>query len=122
YRNYSEMLDIWGLALLNEHCSYEPGNNPWSLPVYDVGVPNLAKGDLLHHKFAVVDGETVIVGSQNWSASANRQNDENALVIRNKKIASAYVREFERLEKNSRKGPPKSLLNRIVRMERACPY
>ena len=62
----------------------------------------------------------MIVGSQNWSDSANHQNDENILVIKDKKIAEAYAQEFERLERKSRKGPPKSLLKRVQGMEEAC--
>lgn len=120
YRNYSEMLDMWGLALLDENCKYEEGNRPWNLPLRNIGVPNLASGDMLHHKFAVVDRETVIVGSQNWSAAANRQNDENLLVIKDAKIANAYAQEFERLQRNSRMGPSMSLLNRIDAMSELC--
>lgn len=120
YRYYSELLDMWGIGLMDNNCQYEPYNNPWSLPHYDTGAPIMPSGDLLHHKFAVVDRETVIVGSQNWSDSANHQNDENLLVINNPKIAQAYAEEFERLERKSRKGPPKSLLKRIEQLEAAC--
>lgn len=120
YRSYSETLDMWGLSLLDENCQYEEGNHPWINPVEDVGVPELARGDLLHHKFGVIDAETVIVGSQNWSSNANFHNDENVIVIKNSRIARAFKREYQRLERVSRKGPSHSLLNRISRMERIC--
>lgn len=120
YRHYSELLDMWGIGMLDSNCQYEAYNNPWALPHYDVGAPIMPSGDFLHHKFAVIDRETVIVGSQNWSDSANHQNDENILVIKDKKIAEAYAQEFERLERKSRKGPPKSLLKRVQGMEEAC--
>ncbi|MBC76408.1 MAG: competence protein ComE [Halobacteriovoraceae bacterium] len=120
YRYYSELLDMWGIGMLDNNCQYEAYNNPWALPHFDVGAPIMASGDFLHHKFAVIDRETVIVGSQNWSDSANHQNDENLLVIKNKKIAQAYAQEFERMERRSRKGPPKSLLRRVEKMEESC--
>lgn len=120
YRNYSEMLDMWGLQLRDENCQYERGNRPWTLPLFDIGVPAMARGDMLHHKFAVVDESTVVVGSQNWSDSANHTNDENVLVIKNSRIAKMYKQEFERLEAGSRKGPTKSLMKRISQMENAC--
>lgn len=120
YRNYSEMLDMWGIQLKDENCRYERGNKPWSLPLYDIGVPAMARGDMLHHKYAVVDSSTVIVGSQNWSDSANHTNDENILVIKNARIAKMYREEFKRLESGSRKGPTKSLMKRISQMDNAC--
>ena len=92
----------------------------WRTPLRDIGVSNLEQGDLLHHKFAVVDREYVILGSQNWSANANRQNDENLVVIKNKRLAEAYAQEYERLARNARLGPPKSLLNRIKEMAESC--
>lgn len=120
YRNYSEMLDMWGLSLLDENCSYEENNTPWKVPLRNIGVPNLENGDMLHHKFAVVDSETVIVGSQNWSNNANLQNDENVIVIKSKELAKSYTQEFRRLERYSRKGPPNSLLSRIKNMADFC--
>ena len=114
------MLDMWGIQLRDENCMYERGNRPWTLPLYDIGVPAMARGDMLHHKFAVIDESTVVVGSQNWSDSANHTNDENILVIKNARIAKLYKQEFERLESGSRKGPSKSLMKRISQMENAC--
>ncbi len=50
----------------------------------------------LHHKVFVVDGETVILGSFNFSANAAESNDENLLVIHNADIAQQFIAEFER--------------------------
>jgi len=55
---------------------------------------------LLHHKYAIVDGEVtgpnskVITGSHNWSANANFTNDENTLIIHNPRVANEYFQEF----------------------------
>ncbi|MFO7977494.1 MAG: phospholipase D-like domain-containing protein, partial [Bacteroidales bacterium] len=59
-----------------------------------------AEFGLLHHKYAIVDGEQagdnakVITGSHNWSANANYHNDENTLIIHNSRVANEYFQEF----------------------------
>ena len=52
---------------------------------------------LLHHKFAVIDNQTVITGSYNWSDSADTRNFENALIVHCSEIANAYIMEFDRI-------------------------
>ncbi|MHC4600533.1 MAG: phospholipase D-like domain-containing protein [Planctomycetota bacterium] len=49
-----------------------------------------------HHKFAVVDGETVITGSFNWTVTADQRNHENLLVVRDKDLATKYTEAFEK--------------------------
>ncbi len=49
-----------------------------------------------HHKVIIIDGETVITGSLNFSNNANDSNDENVLIIQNADIAAQYIAEFER--------------------------
>jgi phosphatidylserine/phosphatidylglycerophosphate/cardiolipin synthase-like enzyme len=51
----------------------------------------------LHHKFIVVDGEKVMVGSFNFSGNAATNNDENSLVIDSASVWKKYATEFERL-------------------------
>ncbi|CAK6692695.1 Cardiolipin synthase B [Synechococcus sp. CBW1107] len=69
-RSFSEVLDLLGVSMPDRFCKLEQGNSPWQQPINGVGTPRLARGDKLHHKFAVVDGKTVITGSFNWSPSA----------------------------------------------------
>lgn len=120
YRDYSEALDMMGVALSN-NCKYDFDNNPWKNPITTVGVPTLARGDLLHHKFAVIDQQTVITGSHNWSASANHGNDETVLIIENPTVAAHYVREFDRLYADARLGVPPSVQQRIADEKKQCP-
>ena len=54
----------------------------------------------LHQKSAIVDGVYTIVGSTNWTKSANIVNDENMLIIKNEKIAQKQEKEFLRLWKS----------------------
>lgn len=49
-----------------------------------------------HHKVIIIDKRTVVTGSFNFSDNANDSNDENVVIITNKKIAAEYLREFER--------------------------
>lgn len=56
---------------------------------------------LLHHKYAIIDGQIgdnpkVITGSHNWSANANTRNDENTLFIHSNRIANEYLQEFSK--------------------------
>ncbi|TVQ08337.1 MAG: T9SS C-terminal target domain-containing protein, partial [Balneolaceae bacterium] len=59
-----------------------------------------AEFGLLHHKYAIIDGENtndntkVITGSHNWSNNANVFNDENTLIIYNGRVANEFLQEF----------------------------
>jgi len=52
---------------------------------------------LMHHKVIIIDREIVITGSYNFTASAERNNDENVLIFFDKQIASFYMEEFQRV-------------------------
>ena len=52
---------------------------------------------LMHHKVFIIDNETVITGSYNPTENGNRYNDENLVLIKDKRVAEAYLNEFERL-------------------------
>lgn len=53
---------------------------------------------LLHHKVFIIDDETVITGSSNYSDSAENSNNENTLIIKSKSIASLYLKEYLRVK------------------------
>lgn len=50
----------------------------------------------LHHKFIVIDSETVLTGSFNFTQNATFRNDENLLVFKNMHIADEFEKEFQR--------------------------
>jgi phosphatidylserine/phosphatidylglycerophosphate/cardiolipin synthase-like enzyme len=75
---------------------------------------------VLHHKFAVIDHRKVIVGSHNWSDSANKQNDEALFVINDLEIANSYSLEFENLFSNSVLGTPAWLTKKISDLNKKC--
>ena len=120
YRPYSEALDMMGVALSNK-CKYEVDNHPWQNPITTVGVPMLPKGDLLHHKFGVIDNQIVITGSHNWSVAANNGNDETLVVIENSTVAAHYVREFSRLYAQAKPGIPLAIQEKIKSEQKRCP-
>lgn len=120
YRPYSEALDMMGITISNK-CKYELDNHPWKNPITTVGVPILPKGDLLHHKFAVIDSQTVITGSHNWSDAANHGNDETLIVIENPTVAAHYVREFARLYTHAKIGLPSKIQEKIKLTTKQCP-
>jgi phosphatidylserine/phosphatidylglycerophosphate/cardiolipin synthase-like enzyme len=106
YRTYSSALTLMGVD----------GNNLCQIasdaaqPLSTLGVPTLPTGDLLHHKFAVIDGQTVITGSHNWSNAANYHNDETLLAIRDNPVVAAHFdREFDRLYQHAALGIPAKL-------------
>ncbi len=120
YRSYSEALDMLGLSLPNHQCKYEAQNFPWPTPISTVGIANLPRGDKLHHKFAVIDHSTVIIGSHNWSKAANHTNDENLLVIHNPTVAAHYEREFERLSTDAEFGITPYLQQTMDKRRQQC--
>lgn len=126
YKSYSEGLDMLGVALTQPNksgssaCRFEADNAPWQQPIKTVGVPQLPQGDRLHHKFGVMDRQTVIVGSHNWSQAANQNNDENLLVIDSPTVAAHFDREFERLYANANLNLPKFVQHQIQAQPAQC--
>lgn len=57
----------------------------------------------LHHKVIIVDDETVITGSFNFSGNAINVNDENLLIIKDKDLAQLYLQEFDRVWRLARR-------------------
>ena len=51
----------------------------------------------MHHKVFIIDNETVATGSFNPTLSADTKNDENLLIIHDKKIANIFLKEFDDL-------------------------
>lgn len=51
----------------------------------------------MHHKVIIIDRDTVIMGSYNFSKSAETHNDENTLIIHSIQIADLFMEEFEQV-------------------------
>jgi phosphatidylserine/phosphatidylglycerophosphate/cardiolipin synthase-like enzyme len=51
----------------------------------------------MHHKVIVIDDNTVITGSFNFTKTADKANDDNLLVIHSPAVAALYLQEFNRV-------------------------
>jgi mitochondrial cardiolipin hydrolase len=51
----------------------------------------------MHHKFAILDNQTLLTGSYNWTRSAARYNHENMILTDQKNLVQDFCREFDRL-------------------------
>ncbi len=56
---------------------------------------------IAHNKVMVIDGETVITGSFNFTKAAEEKNAENVFVIRDRKAAELYTRNWKGHEGHS---------------------
>jgi phosphatidylserine/phosphatidylglycerophosphate/cardiolipin synthase-like enzyme len=54
-----------------------------------------------HDKVMITDGETVITGSFNFTKAAEEKNAENLLVIKDKKLAEQYTKNWKEHERHS---------------------
>ena len=60
-----------------------------------------AKHAIAHNKVMVIDDQTVITGSFNFTKAAETSNAENLLIIRDKTIADKYTKNWKEHEKHS---------------------
>lgn len=65
----------------------------------DAGIPVVIDDTRhhMHHKFAIVDYETLVNGSYNWTRSADEYNHENLIVTKDEALVSGFTTEFKRL-------------------------
>jgi phosphatidylserine/phosphatidylglycerophosphate/cardiolipin synthase-like enzyme len=64
---------------------------------FNAGIPVKidAQHAIAHNKVMIIDGETVITGSFNFTKAAEEKNTENLLVIRDNKLAERYTRNWQ---------------------------
>ena len=76
----------------SEYSYYPPmfASNLPNIEVWQDGNPKV-----MHHKVIIIDRETVILGSFNFSNNANTSNDENTLIVHDPTFANYFVEEFE---------------------------
>ncbi|MDB4061080.1 phospholipase D-like domain-containing protein [bacterium] len=87
-------------VLTDSNKSFDKGSDIET--IHNAGVP--VKIDRtqshMHHKFCIIDKESMLTGSYNWARSAAEQNQENIIVSDDAKMAKDFVREFDRLWEN----------------------
>ncbi len=72
----------------------------------NAGVPTFVDKEhaIAHNKIILIDGQIIITGSFNFTASADTDNAENLLILNNKpKIYAAYEKNFQDHLKHSKK-------------------
>jgi len=83
--------------------SQNPASNQLSTLQSGLGTNHVVSytgSGIMHHKFMVVDNfnsasdPQVLVGSHNWSTSAETKNDENMLIVHDANIANQYYQAF----------------------------
>jgi phosphatidylserine/phosphatidylglycerophosphate/cardiolipin synthase-like enzyme len=62
-----------------------------------------AKHAIAHNKIMVIDRETVITGSFNFTKAAEEKNAENVLIIKDKALAKIYIENWEQHKGHSEK-------------------
>jgi phosphatidylserine/phosphatidylglycerophosphate/cardiolipin synthase-like enzyme len=51
----------------------------------------------MHHKVIIIDGQTVITGSFNFTRAADTENDDNLLVLHSPAVAALYEQEYQKM-------------------------
>jgi phosphatidylserine/phosphatidylglycerophosphate/cardiolipin synthase-like enzyme len=71
--------------------------------LYNQGIPVKidAQHAIAHNKVMIIDGETVITGSFNFTKAAEENNAENLLVIRDKNLAERYTKNWQEHDRHS---------------------
>jgi phosphatidylserine/phosphatidylglycerophosphate/cardiolipin synthase-like enzyme len=54
-------------------------------------------GSKMHHKFVILDQQSVLTGSYNWTLESESENHENLVIIEEAQPVEAYAQEFEAL-------------------------
>lgn len=83
-----------------EHASYSKSRY---LMKRGIDVRFYVGSGLMHNKFAIIDDKVLITGSFNWTATADKENQENLLIMTDKDLIRKYAERFELLWKNGRK-------------------
>jgi phosphatidylserine/phosphatidylglycerophosphate/cardiolipin synthase-like enzyme len=76
----------------NTEFSYYPKMNAAGLDNVQVRTDGNPRN--MHHKVIIIDRQTVVFGSFNFSDSANTRNDENILIVHDPTFANYFVEEF----------------------------
>jgi phosphatidylserine/phosphatidylglycerophosphate/cardiolipin synthase-like enzyme len=68
-----------------------------------MGIPTYidAEHAIAHNKIMVIDKETVITGSFNFTKAAEEHNAENLLILNSKELAKMYIENWNKHKKHS---------------------
>jgi phosphatidylserine/phosphatidylglycerophosphate/cardiolipin synthase-like enzyme len=82
----------------------------------DIPVVEDQRRALMHHKFAVIDGRTVMTGAWNFAERDTFRHDNNSVVWNSEELARNFSNEFNKMFEGRRFGPtkPKDVPNPVV--------
>ena len=71
--------------------------------IFNAGIPTFIddKHAIAHNKIMIIDRETVITGSFNFTKAAEEKNAENLLILKNKDLAKIYMENWNRHKEHS---------------------
>lgn len=83
----------------NDYLNNHPNALPWANYIEAGGELRFCQsGKMLHYKFAVIDGISVIATSYNWTCFAGSNNRENILIIDDLQTVQSFIEEFKFLQ------------------------
>ncbi len=70
---------------------------------FNMGIPTFidAEHQIAHNKIMVIDKETVITGSFNFTKAAEEKNAENLLILKSKELAKLYIDNWNKHKSHS---------------------
>ena len=57
-----------------------------------------SKNGIMHDKFCIIDNQTIICGSYNWTKNAETRNDEFVTILKDPDNATNFTLEFKKLK------------------------
>jgi len=57
---------------------------------------------VMNHRFMILDGKRVLIGSFDWSEASLKWNYENILILNESEVVASYQKEFDRLWREKR--------------------
>jgi phosphatidylserine/phosphatidylglycerophosphate/cardiolipin synthase-like enzyme len=89
------------IAILDKSQETEAYSSATYLANHNIPVLIDKKHAIAHNKIIIIDGQTVLTGSFNFTSSAEERNAENLLVLRNPEVATVYLANFEEHKSHS---------------------
>lgn len=82
-------------VLTDDDKAHDRGSDAWRLEDAGIEVAYDHSPHHFHHKFVVIDDNTVVTGSYNWTRGADHNNRENFVVSHNPRLVRAYGHAFD---------------------------
>jgi len=81
------------------------GNYSSATFLKNAGIPTFidSQHSIAHNKIIIIDKETVITGSFNFTRAAEEKNAENLLILKSKELAGQYLTNWEKHREHSEK-------------------